>query len=818
MKRETITLGHAGLGKTGDGGNMRIASLAVAVLASASWSCSKSSDGGLTPPSEDSSANFTGTWTGTQTGSVGGSPVTPGLAVMEITREGSNQLRLGGVCLDASSIPARVLGPATMDVPAFNCPAVALTGCAAVTAIWTGGSGTLSNGVLSLQLFGALRGCGQSFALVVQFDAMRDALPPGIVSLSPGSATVGEPGLTLTVTGTGFGPGAIVRFDGVDLPTTFVSGRELRAPLSAAALASARSVSVTVTNVDGQSSLAAAFEVRNPVPTLTATVPDTVMAGSPGVTLTLSGTGFVPGSTAAIAGSARPTTYLAATRLRVSLAQEDLIAGGELFLTVTNPGPGGGTSGAVTLHVGNPAPVAERMSPRSIPAGGSRFFVTVTGSNFVPGTSVTWNGAPRRTLVVSTTLVSVEIVAADVAQAGSAAVSVQNPSPGGGSAALGSFTIEAPAARASRSVAYQVDPAHSGRASSGGVLAFPGAKAWSVVLPDLVSYPLVADGKVFVLVRGSAAGGYGTRLQALDLATGATAWGPVAISGTYFWAGHAYEGGRIFVVNFDGRLSTFDAATGAAGWSVGLPGQYAFSAAPSAVGGVVYVGGAGSGGTVYAVDASTGAVLWTQGVANGDESSPAVAPDALFVSYPCQVYKLDLLTGSVIWHSNGPCSGGGGKTAAYDAGALYVRDISFGGSSGAIFDGFDGSSAGTFGTAAYLPIPALAGGARYELVNGALERWDAGATRAAWTFGGDGTLDSAPIVIDDAVVVGAGSGKVFAVDAVSGLQRWSDDAGAAILGPDEQNVSQPLTGFGAGGGYLVVPAGNRVTAWRIVAP
>jgi outer membrane protein assembly factor BamB len=459
------------------------------------------------------------------------------------------------------------------------------------------------------------------------------------------------------------------------------------------------------------------------------------------------------------------------------------------------------------------------MSPTSIAPGGPRFFVAVSGSMFVPGSSVAWNGALRRTRFVSSTLLSAEILAADIAQAGTAAVTVENPPPGGGSAPLGSFTISVPPIDAPRSVAYQIDAAHSGHASFGGTLAFPAAKAWSVALPDLVSYPLVVGGKVFVLIRGPTSGTYGTRLQALDLATGATAWGPVEIAGTYFWAGHAYDGGRVFVVNFDGQLRAFDAATGAAGWSVKLPWQYAFSAAPTATGGVVYVGGAGSGGTVYAVDASDGTVLWTHPVANGDQSSPALAPDALFVSYPCQVYKLDLLTGSEIWHRSSGCSGGGGKTAAYAGGAVYVRDfVAYNTPVGAIYDAFDGSSAGTFGTTGNLPSPGLAGGARYVLTSGTLERWDAGATQAAWSFAGDGHLDTAPIVIDDAVVVGSSSGKVFAVDAVTGLERWSDDAGAAIFGPDEQNVSQPLTGLGAGENYLVVPAGSRVTAWKIAGP
>jgi hypothetical protein len=67
-------------------------------------------------------------------------------------------------------------------------------------------------------------------------------------------------------------------------------------------------------------------------------------------------------------------------------------------------------------------------------------------------------------------------------------------------------------------------------------------------------------------------------------------------------------------------------------------------------------------------------------------------------------------------------------------------------------------------------------------------------------------------------VVGSGSGTVYAVDVATGLSRWSAAAGAPIPGPDEQNLTQPLTGLGAGEGYLVMPAGTHLTAWKVVAP
>src|SRR5207253_10143686 len=107
------------------------------------------------------------------------------------------------------------------------------------------------------------------------------------------------------------------------------------------------------------------------------------------------------------------------------------------------------------------------------------------------------------------------------------------------------------------------------------------------------SYPFIAPGLVFL----TNAGMNGKTLWALDGHTGATMWS-VDIPGTYSFANAAYDSGKVFVVNFNGLMKTFDAATGTLLWSVSLPGQYAFPSPPTAVNGIVFAGGAGSGGTV----------------------------------------------------------------------------------------------------------------------------------------------------------------------------------------------------------------------------
>ncbi len=71
---------------------------------------------------------------------------------------------------------------------------------------------------------------------------------PLISSISPTSATAGSSALTLTVTGANFVNGSVVRWNGADRPTTFVSSTQLTAAIPAGDLGTAGSGSVSVYN------------------------------------------------------------------------------------------------------------------------------------------------------------------------------------------------------------------------------------------------------------------------------------------------------------------------------------------------------------------------------------------------------------------------------------------------------------------------------------------------------------------------------------------------------------------------------------------
>jgi hypothetical protein len=170
----------------------------------------------------------------------------------------------------------------------------------------------------------------------------------------------------------------------------------------------------------------------NPVPAVASVTPNSVPAGAPDTTVTISGSGFVSPSTANLNGQVLRTTFLSGTQLSAVIPAASLTSGAINNVTVTNPAPGGGTSGgAVAFTVNNPSPTVTQVSPNSIPSGTAATLV-VTGANFVPTSRVTLDGQGLQTSFISSTKLQGSVPASPAIPAGSHTVAVVNSSPGGG--------------------------------------------------------------------------------------------------------------------------------------------------------------------------------------------------------------------------------------------------------------------------------------------------------------------------------------------------------------------------------------------------
>jgi outer membrane protein assembly factor BamB len=439
------------------------------------------------------------------------------------------------------------------------------------------------------------------------------------------------------------------------------------------------------------------------------------------------------------------------------------------------------------------------------------FTARVTARHATPTGSVTFSDASNGSVLDTATLSAGTATLTTASLAPGTRQIVASYAGGTGFAPSASTALNVAVASGSQATTYQTDARHDGDQQQGELSVSTLSQKWQVTLGGTgsylagggdVSYPVIAGGRVFVTVENTTS--YGTVLYALDQSTGATDWS-AAIAGTYGFSALTYDGQHVFVVNFNGVLTDFDAGTGSQVWSMQLPGQYAFTAPPTAYNGVVYISGAGSGGTVYGVSEADAAVRWTASVENGDKSSPAVDESGAYVSYACKQDYRFTLAGAAVWHHSTGCEGGGGSTAVLHGSSLYARGAQ---DTPLVLSTADGTQSGTFASST---APALDATNMYTLSNGNLVAVGPSGSPNRWTFG-NGTLVTAPIVYGGTVFVGSSTGTVYGVSASTGAQVWSGTAGTTIVGPDEQNADV-LVGMEVGANMLFVPASNVLTAF-----
>jgi hypothetical protein len=275
-----------------------------------------------------------------------------------------------------------------------------------------------------------------------------------LTSLDPSSVPVGSTGLTLSVYGEGFSPDTVVRVNGGDRDTTYVSSTKLQIELLAADLAVVGTLNITAYTPPpgGGTSNSLTFTVLplddNPIPAIRSIDPKGAEAGDPAFTLLVNGWDFIADSVVQWNGADRGTTFVSSAQLVASIPATDIAAPGSAGVTVFNPGPGGGTSNAVMFSIAppgdNPVPSISSLSPASTYATGAfggGLIMTVNGANFIPDSTVYWNGTPRITDYVNTSQLRVTLTAGDTAFAGDFAVTVVNPAPGGGTSNIAIFQV-----------------------------------------------------------------------------------------------------------------------------------------------------------------------------------------------------------------------------------------------------------------------------------------------------------------------------------------------------------------------------------------
>src|SRR5690348_3371219 len=114
-----------------------------------------------------------------------------------------------------------------------------------------------------------------------------------------------------------------------------------------------------------------------------------------------------------------------------------------VFLTGTGCGGGGGSTTSTPPPTGatNPTPTIASVTPSTANAGDAATAITVTGSDFISSSAIQWNGTALATTFASSTSLQATIPASDLANGIAAKLTVENPSPGGGTSAALTFTV-----------------------------------------------------------------------------------------------------------------------------------------------------------------------------------------------------------------------------------------------------------------------------------------------------------------------------------------------------------------------------------------
>jgi hypothetical protein len=259
---------------------------------------------------------------------------------------------------------------------------------------------------------------------------------PTLTSISPTSATSGAASLTLTLTGTNFVTSSVASWNGTALPTSVASATSATATVSSTLLTTAGTFVVVMTNPGGSVTASQFFTLNAPVaPTISGVTPTSAVAGSAAFQLTVAGSGFVSGSVVQWNGTALPTSFVSSASLTALIGANLIAAAGTANITVQIPGA---PVSATTAFPINP-PAITTLSPTTVSAGGPTFSLTVTGGNFIPGSTVEWNGTALPTIYNSATQLTADVNASLIVSGGTASVTVQNAV--GAVSAASTFTI-----------------------------------------------------------------------------------------------------------------------------------------------------------------------------------------------------------------------------------------------------------------------------------------------------------------------------------------------------------------------------------------
>jgi hypothetical protein len=163
-------------------------------------------------------------------------------------------------------------------------------------------------------------------------------------------------------------------------------------------------------------------------PALEALDPFSAAAGSPALTLKVTGRNFPADAAVRWNGAALPTTFVNAGQLTAQVDPGRLAVAGTAQVSVRSAA-GGAESNRLPFEIVALRPAVTSLSPASVAAGSPPLTLTVNGSRFANGSQVLWNGAPVPTTFVNAGQVKAQVAAPLLAAGQTVGVAVRNAAP-----------------------------------------------------------------------------------------------------------------------------------------------------------------------------------------------------------------------------------------------------------------------------------------------------------------------------------------------------------------------------------------------------
>ena len=275
---------------------------------------------------------------------------------------------------------------------------------------------------------------------------------PALTALSPNPMPGSSSAQTLTISGSGFVSGTGLK---VTVGSTVYQGSQVtvvsssQLTVSVAVGTAATNLSVQVTNPSGlvSSTLSLAVTAPSVAPVISSLSPSSMPGSSSAQTLTIAGSGFVPGSDLKV--SVGSTVYQGPQILWVTstlMAVNVVVGTSAQTLPVQVTVPGGKTSNSVNLTVTVPiaAPVIGSLNPNPMTGSNSPQTLTINGSGFQPGLKLSIGGSLiTASQLASLTPTQLQVSLVTGLTAHSYAVQVVNPN--GSVSNIVNFQVNAPA-------------------------------------------------------------------------------------------------------------------------------------------------------------------------------------------------------------------------------------------------------------------------------------------------------------------------------------------------------------------------------------